>query len=81
MATYPPRAANAGVEGRVDIEFTVGPDGATRDITIIASSPAGVFDHAARDAVGQWRYQPLEVDGIAVPARTRVRLRFVQNAR
>jgi len=77
-AAYPARAARLGVEGSVELEFTIGTDGNARDMRILASSPAGTFDAAATEAVGQWRYAPLDVDGIAIPARTRVRLRFRQ---
>lgn len=78
-ATYPPRAASAGLQGSVELEFTIGTDGATRDLTVLGSSPPGTFDQAAIDAVTQWRYQPVQVDGIAVPARARVRLRFLSD--
>lgn len=55
---YPPRAAARGLEGWVDIEFTVGADGRPRDLRVVRASPPGEFDSAARDAVARWRYEP-----------------------
>ena len=80
-AVYPSRAASTGLQGAVELEFTIGTDGATRNLVVLASSPPGTFDQAAIDAVTQWRYQPLQVDGIDVPARSRVRLRFERGDR
>lgn len=80
-AIYPPRAASAGLQGSVELEFTIGTDGTTRDLTVLGSSPPRTFDQAAIEAVTQWRYQPLQIDGIAVPARARVRLRFLRGDR
>lgn len=80
-AAYPSRAARQGIEGAVELELTIGADGTARDIRILSSSPAGTFDAAATEAVAQWRYAPLDVEGIAIPAITRVRLRFRQTDR
>ena len=73
---YPARAAAQGVEGWVEVEFTVGTDGRTRDALVTGSSPPGVFDQAAAAAIARWRYQPQVVDGQAVDQRVAVRLRF-----
>jgi len=73
---YPPRAAARGVEGWVDLEFTVAADGSTRDAEVIAASPPGVFDEAVLAAVAQWHYVPQVVGGRAVDQRVTARLRF-----
>ena len=73
---YPPQALRDGLEGWVEVEFTVDARGATGDILVAASEPAGVFDAAATAAVAGWRYQPRVVNGRAVPQRTSVTLRF-----
>lgn len=73
---YPPRAASRGIEGWVDIQFTVAADGTTRDVVVMAASPTGTFDEAVLAAVRQWRYEPRRVAGTAVDQRVHLRLRF-----
>lgn len=53
---YPPDAVAAGVEGFVEVRFTVAPDGTVSDSEVVSSEPAGVFEAAALDAMGRWRY-------------------------
>jgi protein TonB len=74
---YPPRAQQRGIEGYVDLEFTIGPTGSVLDPRVIGASPTGIFDDAALRAVRRWRYNPKVESGVAV-SRTgvRVRLRF-----
>lgn len=74
---YPPRAKQQGVEGWVDLEFSITPVGTVQDPVVIGSNPAFVFDRAAIQAVRRWRYNPKTENGVAV-ARTgvQVRIRF-----
>ena len=74
--TYPARARERETEGWVDLEFTVTKDGTTRDTTVRAAEPEGVFDRAATDAVKRWRYEPRVVGGAVVEQRVEARLRF-----
>jgi len=74
--TYPPGAFRNGVEGWVDVDFTVTAQGTTRDIRVVASDPRAVFDEAAIAAVAQWQYRPRVVNGRAVAQRSSVTLRF-----
>lgn len=74
---YPPRAKQQGVEGWVDLEFTITPVGTIQDARVIGSSPSFVFDRAALKAVRRWRYNPKLVNGAPVArAGVQVRLRF-----
>jgi protein TonB len=74
---YPPRARQRGIEGYVDLEFTIGPTGAVENPRVIGASPTGVFDEAALRAVRRWRYNPkLENDVAVSRPGIRVRLRF-----
>jgi protein TonB len=73
---YPARALDRGITGWVDIEFTVATDGTTRDAKVRAAEPAEVFERAALNAVGRWRYEPHQVDGVAVDQRVAARVRF-----
>jgi len=74
---YPPQAKQRGIEGYVDLEFTIGPAGNVQDVRVIGARPAQVFDQAALRAVRRWRYNP-KVEGGTAVARTgvQVRLRF-----
>ena len=60
---YPPIAVNARVQGVVILEATVGLDGRVEDVEVIRSIP--LFDKAAIDAVRQWVYAPLLLNGQA----------------
>jgi protein TonB len=62
---YPTRAAQRGLEGFVIVEFTVTRAGTTRDILVVESSNS-VFDRAAVDAAGKFKYKPRVIDGEAV---------------
>ncbi len=74
---YPPRARQQGLEGWVDIEFTISPVGTVQDARVIRSQPTFVFDRAALKAVRRWRYNPKVEGGVAVArAGVKVRLRF-----
>jgi len=74
---YPPRAKQQGIEGWVELEFTISPVGTVQDAVVIASKPSYVFDRAALRAVRKWRYNPKTEDGVAVARKgVQVRLRF-----
>jgi TonB family protein len=80
-AKFPDVARQRGIDGWVDVEFTVGSDGTVSDVAVIAAQPAGIFEKAATDAVRRWRYKPLVRDGQPVSESTRVRLRFTVQQR
>lgn len=74
---YPPRARQQGIEGWVNLEFTISPVGTVQDARVMEASPAFVFDRAALKAVRRWRYNPKMEGGVAVArAGVQVRLRF-----
>jgi TonB family protein len=74
--SYPENARSKGIQGWVDLELRVMPDGKVSDIKVQNSTPTDVFDQAAIKAVRQWRFEPPMKDGKAVPQRTMVRLKF-----
>jgi len=55
---YPERAANAGITGFVRVTFDIGLDGRVENAVVEESSPPGVFDDAALNAIRQWIYCP-----------------------
>ena len=60
---YPRIAVNARVQGVVILEATVGLDGRVENVEVVRSIP--LFDKAAIDAVRQWVYAPLLLNGEA----------------
>ena len=64
--TYPPREQARGIEGWVLVRFTVTATGSVRDAVVIDSEPKSVFDRAALEAIGRWRYNPRVDRGLAV---------------
>lgn len=75
---YPESARKRGVEGWVELAFTVTPNGTVEDVEVRNASPAEIFDDAATRAIRQWRFEPVERNGEKVAQRAMVRLRFSQ---
>lgn len=62
---YPARALSRGVEGYVDMGFTVTTTGTVRD-PIVLFSTSTLFNRAATRAVLKFKYKPRVVDGVPV---------------
>ncbi|HEY5809026.1 MAG TPA: TonB family protein [Povalibacter sp.] len=75
---YPESARKKGIEGWVELAFTVTLNGSVDDVEVRNASPAEVFDDAAKRAVRQWRFEPVVRNNQIVPQRAMVRLRFTQ---
>lgn len=58
---YPPEALAAQIRGVVIIEATIDVTGLVTEVRIVRSVPA--LDQAAVDAVRQWAYEPMLIDG------------------
>ena len=76
--SYPSDALKKGIEGWVELAFTVMPNGSVDEIEVRNASPADTFDDAATKAIRQWRFEPVMRNGKAVPQRAMVRLRFAE---
>jgi periplasmic protein TonB len=71
---YPARALSRGVEGYVDMAFTVTTAGTVKDPVVLFST-SSLFDRAATQAVLKFKYKPRVVDGqpVEVPnVKTRI---------
>jgi len=68
--------STAEVEGWVLLRFTVLTNGTVADIEVQESSPAGVFDASAVEALRQWKYEPVERDGKKVAQRAEIRMNY-----
>jgi TonB family protein len=74
--TYPREAERLGLQGWVDVEFTIAPDGTTQDLVVRNAQPLRTFDQSALDAVRRWRFEPVRRNGVAVSQRAAMRIRF-----
>jgi TonB family protein len=61
----PDTARQAGITGVVILEIVIGTDGKVSDVKILRSIP--LLDQAAIDTAKQWRYEPTQLNGVAVP--------------
>ena len=73
---YPWRARRKGVSGSVVLQFIVGADGVPRDISVLSSFPGGFFEKSAVEAVSSTPFSPALRDGIGVPCRMQLEVRF-----
>lgn len=86
---YPSEARLRRVDGWVDLEYTVLPDGSVADPIVVDASavrtiasrdtlrvPQDVFNEAALQAIVRWRFKPRVINGIAVPVRVSQRINF-----
>ena len=62
---YPSRALSRGLEGFVDMSFTVTTAGTVKD-PIVIQSTSSLFERAATRAVLKFKYKPRVVDGVPV---------------
>lgn len=75
---YPDAARKRGIEGWVELAFTVQTNGSVNDVEVRNASPADVFEDAAVRAIRQWRFEPVEKNGEVIEQRAMVRLKFSQ---
>lgn len=62
---YPARALSRGLEGYVDMSFTVTETGSVEDPLVVYST-SSLFERAAIQAVLKFKYKPRVVDGVPV---------------
>ncbi len=73
--TYPRGAQAKGMQGWVELEFTVTEEGDVRDAKPRSSS-ASIFEGTAISAINRWRFEPVVEDGRPVPVRVVVKFTF-----
>jgi protein TonB len=74
---YPPRASERNMQGWVDVEFTVGTDGKTRNIVVTDASHETMFRREAMEAVQKWQFEPRVFMGRPIEQTSFTRIRFV----
>ena len=73
---YPQRALQRGLEGWVQVQFTITATGTVKDPIVVDAMPKSIFDDAALKAIARWRYNPKVENGTAVE-RVGVQTRIV----
>lgn len=66
---YPMDAANKGIEGWVQVDFYVEPNGKVSAFTALDGAPTGVFEKPTERALKRWRYKPALLNGQPVRQR------------
>lgn len=64
--SYPQRAAARGIEGFVELSFTVDELGNVIDPVVLHAYPEGYFERAALQAIQRWKYSPATDNGTPV---------------
>lgn len=71
---YPPLAQAARKEGIVILEVIIDPAGRVESVRVLRGVPT--LDHAAVDAVQQWRFTPATLNGRVIPVVMTVTVNF-----
>jgi TonB family protein len=71
---YPPIALEARVQGVVIMEVVLDPSGNVGQARVLRGVP--LLDGAALDAVKEWQFTPVQVNGVAVPVIMTVTVNF-----
>jgi protein TonB len=71
---YPEAAKQAGIQGTVILELSIGKDGKVTSAKVLRSIPE--LDQAAIDAATKWEFTPTVKDGAAVPVVLAVTVNF-----
>jgi protein TonB len=77
--SYPERARQRGIEGRVVVSALIGTNGRVQDFRILEASPPGVFEEAVRNAVPNWTFEPAQYNGEPVETWATIPIPFSPN--
>jgi TonB family protein len=75
---YPSLAKQSRIQGVVRFTVTIGKDGAVQDVQLVSGHPLLVS--SAQDAVWQWQYKPVLLNGQPVDVVTTVDVNFTLSA-
>jgi protein TonB len=73
-ATYPALTQHMNVQGSVVLQAIISPAGAVEDLRVL-SGPA-ILASAAQQAVREWRFKPVMLNGQAVETKARITVNF-----
>jgi protein TonB len=72
--SYPPLAKQARIQGPVLLAAVIGPDGGIEDLRVISGHP--LLISATVEAVKQWRYRPMQLNGRPTRVATTITVNF-----
>ena len=84
IAAYPSRALQNGIEGFVEITFTVNALGNVVDPVVTYAEPEGYFERVALQSIRRWKYSAAMEEGGPVPTydvRQRIVFQIEPNSR
>ena len=76
---YPKRAKMMKKEGYVKLEFTITAFGTVKDVEVVESHPAKLFDTSAKNALLKWKFKPKVVANRAVEQRAIIQIDYRLN--
>ncbi|HEY7855907.1 MAG TPA: energy transducer TonB, partial [Terriglobales bacterium] len=71
---YPPIARQAHIQGTVVLHAIIAKDGTVKELTVVSGN--AMLQGEAERAVRQWRYHPLELNGVAQEVDTQITVNF-----
>lgn len=74
---YPGEARAKGIQGKVTLHAIIGKDGSVNQLEVISGKPT--LSKAAMDAVRQWKYLPVLINGDPVEVDTTIDVIFTLN--
>lgn len=78
---YPTELKEAGPSGQVILSIVIGTNGEVQQVEVVKGDEGNPgLNSAAANAVRQWRYKPFVLNGVPVPVKTTVVLRFPRDA-
>ncbi len=76
---YPRRAKRQGIQGWVDVVYTINRLGNVKNVQIVKATPKGIYEKSVLRAISSWRFSPGTVNGKLVNIKVKQRLRFELN--
>jgi protein TonB len=73
---FPAKLINTKVEGWVDVSFTIGANGETRNIEVTDSNLPADFVSSSINVVESWAFKPYVHNGTVAPVNSAVRLHY-----
>jgi TonB family protein len=71
---YPVALKRAGIAGKVKMDIIIAPDGRVKSIEFVSGPPE--FVESATEAVKQWLYEPIVLNGTAVEAKATITVNY-----
>jgi TonB family protein len=62
MPNYPWSARRKGIEGFVELEFSVNGEGKVTDVAVLKAIPEGIFEKAAQKALSKWTFEVGDIE-------------------